>query len=109
MKVRELVGKGFEVVAGFNGLDRDIEGVYICDLLSWVMAHAKGKDAWITIQTHINIVAVAVLAEISCIIITEGAKLDDDAKVKADEENIPILSFQGSSYEAAIILNEMIK
>lgn len=109
MKVRELIEKGFYVVAGANGLDRDIEGVYICDLLSWVMSHAKSKDAWITIQTHINIVAVAVLAEISCIIIAEGAKLDEDAKIKADEENVPVLSFQGSSYEAAVILNEMIR
>ena len=109
IKVVELVEKGFRLVAGDNGIDKEIEEVYICDLLSWVMAHAKAKSAWITIQTHVNILAVALLAEISCIIIPEDAKLDEETKKKADEEGIPILSFTGTSYEAAITLYEMMK
>ncbi|ADD02102.1 DRTGG domain protein [Thermoanaerobacter mathranii subsp. mathranii str. A3] len=109
IKVEDLVNSGFKLIAGDNGISKEIEGVYICDLLSWVMAHAKAKSAWITIQTHINIVAVALLAEISCIIIPENAKLDEEAKRKADEEGIPILSFSGTSYEAAITLYEMMK
>lgn len=109
IKVGDLVNKGFDLIAGSNGIDKEIEDVYICDLLSWVMAHSKAKSAWITIQTHVNVVAVALLSEISCIIIPENAKLDEEAKKKADEENIPILSFGGTSYEAAIILYEMMK
>ena len=39
----------------------NIEGVYIGDLLSIVMSKAKQNFIWITIQTHINIIAVAEL------------------------------------------------
>ncbi|MDI3518639.1 MAG: hypothetical protein PWQ34_786 [Caldanaerobacter sp.] len=109
IKVENLLKKGFSLVAGEKGIDREIEGVYICDLLSWVMSHAKAKDAWITIQSHINVIAVALLSEISCVILPENVKLDEDAKVKAEEEGIPVLSFSGTSYEAAIILHEMMK
>ncbi|HHW56930.1 MAG TPA: AraC family transcriptional regulator [Clostridia bacterium] len=109
VKVKDLLDKGFVLLAGEKGIEKEIEGVYICDLLSWVMAHAKAKNAWITIQTHINIVAVALLAELSCVIIPENAKLYEDAKKRADEEGISVLSFSGTSYEAAIILYEMMK
>ncbi|MGB9678719.1 MAG: DRTGG domain-containing protein [Thermoanaerobacteraceae bacterium] len=109
LKVKDLLEKGFVVKAGAKAIDKEIESVYICDLLSWVMSHAKNKSAWITIQTHVNIVAVAVLTEISCIIIPENAKLDQEAVIKAEEENIPLLSFSGTSYDAALILNELIK
>lgn len=110
MKVKEFAEQlKMEILTGEKGLEKEIKGMYICDLLSWVMAHAKAKSAWITIQTHVNIVAVALLAEISCIIIPEDAKLDEEAKKKADEEGIPILSFTGTSYEAAITLYEMMK
>ena len=43
MKVRELVEKlNLKVVSGENGLDRDIDGCYVSDLLSDVMAHTRG-------------------------------------------------------------------
>jgi predicted transcriptional regulator len=109
IKVKDLLDKGFSLIAGEKGLDKEIKGVYICDLLSWAMSHAKAKDAWITIQSHINVVAVALLSEISCVILPENVKLDEDAKIKAEEEGIPVLGFSGTSYEAAVKLYEMMK
>jgi len=72
VKVRDLLDKGFQVVAGHGGLENRIEGVYICDLLSWVMAKSKRKNALITIQNHVNIEAVALMVEKSWIIVSEG-------------------------------------
>ena len=64
MKVRELQEKiGATVLTGEVGLDNEIESGYCCDLLSWVMAHGKQGMAWITVQTHMNVIAVSVLME----------------------------------------------
>lgn len=56
--------------------EREIEGVYIGDLLSWVMGRARENDAWITIMSNSNIIAVATLADVSCIILAEGVSPD---------------------------------
>ena len=56
--------------------DREIVGAYVGDLLSWVMGRAKADDAWITIMSNVNIVAVASLADVACIILAEGVQLD---------------------------------
>ncbi|WKV08743.1 DRTGG domain-containing protein [Thermoanaerobacterium sp. CMT5567-10] len=109
MKVKDILNSEFTLVAGSGGIEKEISNVYVCDLLSFVMSHVKSGSAWITIQTHVNVVAVALMTEISCIIICEGEKLDENAKVKADEENIPVISFSGTSYDAAIRLSELIK
>jgi predicted transcriptional regulator len=92
------------VLAGDVGLNREISGVYICDLLSWVMAHGKKGDAWITVQTHSNIIAVAALLELSCIIIPEGIEVEEETLKKADEEGIPVLQSALNSYELAKLL-----
>lgn len=109
MKVKDILNSDFTLIAGGGGIEKEVSDVYICDLLSFVMSHVKSGSAWITIQTHINIVAVAVMAEISCIIICEGEELDENAKIKADQENMPVISFDGTSYDAAIKLNEMFR
>jgi hypothetical protein len=67
-------------------------GGYAADLLSCVMAGAKRGGVWVTLQAHINIVAVAALLELSAIIITEGAQPDQDTLTKAHEEGITLLT-----------------
>ncbi len=102
MTVNEIC-KALELVplTGDIGLDREITGAYICDLLSWVMGHAKKGDVWITIQSHSNIVAVASLLELSCIVICEDAEVEDDAIKKSIDEGIPVLLSKKSAFELA--------
>lgn len=95
------------VIAGKDQVDREISGVYICDLLSWVMSHAKKGDAWITVMSHSNVVAVASLLDLGCIIVPEGIKMDEDAIKKANEEEIPILSTSMNTYDIAVALSKM--
>lgn len=85
----------------------DAQGVFIGDLLSIVMAKAKQGYVWITIQTHINIIAVAELLELSCIIIVENMDIDSDTIKKAEELHIPIYKTKESAYEVACRLNSM--
>lgn len=87
---------------------RNVTGVYICDLLSHVMSKAKSGDAWITVMTNINIIAVASLAELSCIIIPESISVEDETVIKARQEGISIFSSHLSAYELACLLKECI-
>jgi len=101
MKVRAFAEKlGMKVLTGNNeGLENSIEGIYTCDLLSWVMSHAQKGDAWITVHTNINIVAVAVLTEVSCIIVPEGICVEQDTVKRAESEGIVILGTDLNTYE----------
>jgi hypothetical protein len=82
-------------------------GGYTSDLLSCVMAGAKKGAIWVTLQAHLNIVAVAALLEMSAIIITEGAQPEPATISKANEEGITLLSTDKQSFEVVGRLWEM--
>jgi hypothetical protein len=108
MKVRDLVqGMNCVVLAGESQLERDVNGGYVCDLLSWVMAHGQNGMAWITVQTHVNIIAVASLLDLACVIIPENIRVDAATIAKAEEEGIPLLSSSKSAFELCGKMHEM--
>ena len=108
MKVKDLAGiDGFSAAVLCDG-EREIGGVYIGDLLSWVMGRASMDDAWITIMSNINILAVASLADTSCIIIAEGVSLEEEVLKTAKEKNINIIYSENPIYETAVCLNKNI-
>lgn len=71
---------------------------YTSDLLSCVMAGAKKEGLWITLQAHINIVAVAALLDLSAVIITEGAQPDIATIARANDQSVTLLSTTLPSY-----------
>ncbi|NDL67960.1 DRTGG domain-containing protein [Anaerotalea alkaliphila] len=100
MTVGEIVEKlGLEVACGRDHLDRTVSGGFVGDLLSVVMGKATEDCVWVTIQGHMNIIAVASLVNVSCVIVSEGYAVDEDVLVKAEEEEIPILRSKDSSFE----------
>jgi len=88
--------------------DREIEGVYIGDLLSWVMGKANSGDAWITIMSNLNILAVATLTDTACIILAEGVTLEEEVINTASEKGINIISTSFSIYDTAVFLSNFI-
>lgn len=88
--------------------EKEIDGVYIGDLLSWVMGNANTGNMWITIMSNINIVAVATLVDTSCIILAEGVTLDDNVIATAINKRINVLSTNLSAYDAAIKIHGLI-
>lgn len=92
------------VLAGNSGLKKEISGGCVGDLLSFIMAHGKEKNVWITIQGHINSVAVASLINLSAIILSAGIVPDEAMILKAEEEEIPILSTTLESFEVVRLL-----
>lgn len=92
MKLKEAEGKiGLEVITEKEYTDREITGGYASDLLSDVLANASEGNVWITMQSHLNIVAVAVMKGISAIIIVNGRKPDEQTISKANQEKLPIM------------------
>ena len=83
---------------------REIKGAYIGDLLSWVMGQAREGCAWITIMSNVNVIAVASLADVACVILAEGTTLDDGVLETARQRGVNVLSSPLPSYETAIKL-----
>ncbi len=79
--------------------DRDVECGYTCDLLSWVMAKGKTGCAWVTVQTHMNVVAVASLHDMACVICPEGIEMEAASVEKATQEGIAVISSPMGAYE----------
>ena len=105
MTVNELSSMaGMSAVALPDG-EREINGVYIGDLLSWVMGRAKADNAWITIMSNINIVAVASLADVACIILAEGVEVDSAVRDTANAKGVNILTADMPAYETAMLLS----
>lgn len=88
--------------------EREINGVYIGDLLSWVMGKAQYDNVWITIMSNINVIAVASLSDVSCVLLAEDVTLDNEVLSTAKQKGINILSTPMSAYNAAIELSGMI-
>jgi hypothetical protein len=80
---------------------------YVSDLLSCVMAGAKQQGLWITLQAHLNIVAVAALLDLTAIIITEDAQPDAATIAKANEQDVTLLATKEPSYAVCGKLWEM--
>ena len=89
--------------------EKEIAGAYVGDLLSWVMAKAEPSNAWITIMSNVNIVAVATLVDVSCIILAEGVSPDEDALLAAKAKGINMLSTSLSAFDAAIKISGIIQ
>jgi len=100
MKLSEIVEKlNLEVVCGSGKLDNEVKGGYASDLLSDVIANSEEGDIWVTLQIHLNIVAVASLNRLSGILLVSGRAPGDDTIQKAETEGIPIVVSKLPAFE----------
>ena len=107
MKVTELIEKmGLSVET--EGQDKEITGCYTGDLLSLAMSNVMAGNIWVTVQTNINTVAVATLTETACIILPQGLEPDENARMKADNEEVYILSSNKTAYELCAEIGRLI-
>ena len=101
MTVKELVSEfDLEVVAGPD-LEKEIDGAYIGDLLSNVMARAEKKNLWLTVQGHQNVVAVSLLVELSAVILVEDFDYQENAVQRACQKGVNLLKTKKNSYALA--------
>ena len=104
MQVSEFVAlSGCKVLTG-EYEDRTIASGYTCDLLSHVMGKGQADMAWITVQAHMNVIAVAALLDFACVIIPEGLPVDEAIIKKAAQEDIILLSSDKTAFELVVLL-----
>ncbi len=89
------------VFCGEQNLDREIKGGYVSDLLSDVMGFAQEGNVWVTLQTHKNVIAIASLKELACVVLVKGNQPDEDMLEQAKEEEIPVLGTAEQTFEVA--------
>ena len=108
MTVQDIIEKLNLKVLVEGDVDREVTDCYIGDLLSWVMGRAPADSAWLTVMGNINSIAVATLADVSCIILVENAALDADAKKKAEMMDVTILLTEENSYSLAVKISKLL-
>ena len=100
MKIRELAERlNLELISGAQGINREVTGAYVSDLLSDVMGHAGEGEVWITLQTHRNVIAIASLKDLSGVILVRNNIPDADSIEASDKENIPVFSTHYCTFE----------
>ncbi len=108
MTIEEMLQKTeWKLVTKKGDCKAEISGAYCGDLLSWVMGRGQPGQAWITVQSHINVIAVASLREFVCVILADGAVWPPEVIQKAEEEGIPLIQSNIPSFETARKLIEL--
>jgi len=102
MKVSEVIEElELKVVSGQKGLDREVTGAYVSDLLSDVMGNAREGQIWITLQVHQNVMAIASLKDLAAVILVKDFQANENTIQHSNEEQIPILSSSLSTFDIA--------
>lgn len=108
MKLNKLLlNEQFSLVNTPASLDKEITGIFSCDLLSHVMANAKEDNVLITILNNINVLGVASLIDLSCVVFSHNTKVKQEIVTKADELDIVIIRTPLSTAEATILLSKL--
>ena len=89
-------------------LDASIQGGYAGDMLSWVMGRAASGSVWMTIMSNQNVAAVALMAEVACVVLTEDVKPDEALLAQAKERGLPLLGTPLSTYELSYRLEALL-
>lgn len=108
MILRDIVEKtGLEPRTDSEKLGAEVSGGYASDLLSDVLANAQPGNLWVTLQVHQNVVGVAVVRELSGVIIVNGKEPDEETLKRAQEEGIPIMVTKLPAFELVGRLYQM--
>ena len=70
--------------------EREVAGGYVSDMLSDVLANAPTGGVWVTTQVHLNVVAVAMHANLSAVIFASGREPKEAVIARAVQEEIPL-------------------
>ncbi len=108
MKVAEIISKLNLEILNISDGEKNVDGVYSGDLLSWVMGRLNFGDAWITIMNNVNVIAVASLADASCVILSENSEIEEEVIEKARENGINLLRTPKTTFEISCMLGSIL-
>ncbi len=82
-----------------NALARDIERGHVSDLLSDVLANAPAGGMLVTIQVHLNVIAVAMHAELAAVVFAAGRTPGEAVRQKAADEGIALFATDRPAFD----------
>ena len=88
--------------------EREVTGGYVGDLLSWVMGRAQAGNAWITIMSNQNVAAVALMADVACVILSEGVTPDEALLSRAKEQEVNLLGSDKGTFVLAAAVHDLL-
>lgn len=106
MTVQQLVDAGLFTLLAQGDTTKPISKVFCCDLLSIAMSKAPQDAAWITVMGNRNTLAVASLADVSCIILAEGVCLSKEDLSCAFQQGITVFTTELPIFDAGCKLQE---
>ena len=108
MTVKELSDKLGLTVFYMEEEDREIEGAYCGDLLSWVMGRCPAESVWVTIMSNQNVAAVAVLCDTACTVLSEGVQPDAELLERAEKQGVTLLGSDLDEYQLCWRIKELL-
>lgn len=79
----------------------EVTAGHASDLLSDVLANAPTGGVLLTIQVHLNVVAVALHAAQAAVVFTSGMRPDEAVRTKAVAEKLPLYATSQSTFDLA--------
>ena len=108
MTVKELSDKLGLTVFYMEEEDREIEGAYCGDLLSWVMGRCPADSVWVTIMSNQNVAAVAVPCDTACTVLSEGVQPDAELLERAEKQGVTLLGSDLDEYQLCWRIKELL-
>ena len=100
MKLKQIIDElGLVVLSRPESLDREITRGYASDLMSDVIANAMANDIWVTMQVHMNVVAVASMKEIGAVVLTHDRRPLPETVHRAESEGVVVLGSSLTAFE----------
>ncbi len=105
MTVENLIETKLFTLQAQGNISKPISKVFCCDLLSIAMSKAPADAAWVTVMGNRDL-AVASLADVSCIILAEGVLLSPEDLACASDQGITVLSTELPVFDAGLKIQE---
>jgi hypothetical protein len=77
----------------------DVVAGYASDLLSDVLAHGPRGGVLVTVQVHLNVIAVALHAELAAVVFAADRRPDEAVVAKAIEEGLALFVSRDSAFD----------
>ncbi|MGN1481244.1 DRTGG domain-containing protein [Porcipelethomonas sp.] len=109
MKLADLTEKCKFKVCCMTDDSRCVSKILCTDIHSYALGKLNENDVWITVSAHINTLAVAKRRNISCVILVDGIKPDDDFIRLAEENNVSVLLSAEPVYETVLVIENIMR
>ena len=109
MNVKELANElNLEIISDSGNMNQKVDGAFAGDLLSLAMSSVEKDNVWVTVQTNLNILAIASLTEASCVIVASSMNISDEVIQKAKDEEICLFRSKDNVYELCNKIGDII-